>query len=80
MRTYQKHMSETRREAICRAGRAVVRLAVDQGAVEPAERQNAIVNDPWSGDREAWDAVQALEDMLLTRGLRDVAERGRNER
>ncbi|QAY64982.1 hypothetical protein ET495_17325 (plasmid) [Xylanimonas allomyrinae] len=59
-----------RREAICRAGRAVVCLSVDHDATEPAHRQAAIVNDVRAYDaREAWDAVAALEHMVFTRGL-----------
>lgn len=58
------------REAISRAARAVVRLAVDPDAKEPALRQNVVVNnvDAFT-DREAWDAVAALEHMTLSRGL-----------
>lgn len=48
----------------------MVRLAVDPEARESAHRQNVIVNDVRAfTDREAWDAVAALEDMVLSRGL-----------
>ena len=68
--TWNPNISTERREAIGRAGRAVVRLAVDPEAREPARRQNVIVNDVRAfTDREAWDAVAALEDMVLSRGL-----------
>lgn len=59
--TWSPNISSERREAIGRAGRAVVRLAVDAEAREPAHRQNVIVNDVQAfSDREAWDAVAAL--------------------
>lgn len=68
--TWNPNISTERREAIGRAGRAVVRLAVDPEARESAHRQNVIVNDVRAfTDREAWDAVAALEDMVLSRGL-----------
>jgi len=68
--TWTPNMSSERREAIGRAGRAVVRLAADPAAKEPARRQSAIVNDVKAySDREAWDAVAALEHMVLSRGL-----------
>ena len=68
--TWNPNISTERREAIGRAGRAVVRLAVDTEARESAHRQNVIVNDVRAfTDREAWDAVAALEDMVLSRGL-----------
>ena len=68
--TWNPNISTERREAIGRAGRAVVRLAVDPEARESAHRQNVIVNDVRAfTDREAWDAVTALEDMVLSRGL-----------
>lgn len=58
------------REAIGRAGRAVVPLAADPDAKELVRCQNAIVNDPSAHtDREAWDAVGALEHMVVSRGL-----------
>ena len=67
--TWNPNISTERREAIGRAGRAVVRLAVDPEAKESAHRQNVIVNDVRAfTDREAWDAV-AAEDMVLSRGL-----------
>lgn len=68
MRTIQ-NTSEERREAIARAARAVVRLAADQAAQEAAKRHDAIVNDGAFSDREAWDSVQALESMVIERGL-----------
>ncbi len=67
--TWSPNISMERREAIRRAARAVVRLGVDPDAKEPAHRQNAIVNSPRCSDREAWDAVGALEHMLTQRGL-----------
>lgn len=68
--TWSPNISSERREAIGRAGRAVVRLAVDPEAKEPAHRQNVIVNDVQAfTDREAWDALAALEHMVLSRGL-----------
>lgn len=68
--TWSPNISTDRREAIGRAGRAVVRLAGDAEAKEPAHRQSVIVNDvSVYSDREAWDAVAALEHMVLTRGL-----------
>lgn len=68
--TWNPNISTERREAIGRAGRAVVRLAVDPEVRESAHRQNVIVNDVRAfTDREAWDAVAALEDMVLSRGL-----------
>ena len=68
--TWSPTISSDRREAIGRASRAVVRLAIDPEAKEPAHRQNVIVNDVQAfSDREAWDAVAALEDMVLSRGL-----------
>ena len=68
--TWNPNISTERREAIGRAGRAVVRLAVDPEARESAHRQNVIVNDVRAfTDREVWDAVAALEDMVLSRGL-----------
>ena len=68
--TWNPNISTERREAIGRAGRAVVRLAVDPEARESAHRQNVIVNDVRAfTDREAWDAVAALEEMVLSRGL-----------
>ncbi len=67
--TWNPNTSSERREAIRRAARAVVRLGVDPDAKEPAHRQNMIVNDPRYSDREAWDAVSALEYMLTQRGL-----------
>lgn len=68
--TWSPNISSERREAIGRAGRAVVRLAIDPEAKETAHRQSAIVNDVQAfTDREAWDAVAALEHMVLTRGL-----------
>ena len=68
--TWNPNISTERREAIGRASRAVIRLAVDPEAREPAHRQNVIVNDVRAfTDREAWDAVAALEDMVLSRGL-----------
>lgn len=63
------HVSCERRAAIRRAADAVVRLAVDPEAHEPAQRQNAIVNDGAYSDREALDAVMALETMVSNRGL-----------
>lgn len=48
----------------------MVRLAADPEAKETAHRQNVIVNDVGAyTDREAWDAVGALEHMVLSRGL-----------
>ena len=68
--TWSPNISTDRREAIGRASRAVVRLAIDPEAKEPARRQNVIVNDVQAfSDREAWDAVAALEHMVLSRGL-----------
>ena len=68
--TWNPNISTERREAIGRASRAVIRLAVDPEAREPAHRQNVIVNDVRAfNDREAWDAVAALEEMVLSRGL-----------
>lgn len=68
--TWNPNTSSDRREAIGRARRAVARLAVDPKAKDPAHRQNVIVNDVQAfNDREAWDAVAALEHMVLTRGL-----------
>lgn len=68
--TWSSNISTERREAIGRAGRAVVRLAIEPEATLPARRQNAIVNDVSAyTDREAWDAVAALEHMVVTRGL-----------
>ena len=68
--TWTPNISSERREAMGRAGRAVVRLAIDPEAKEPARRQNVIVNDVQAfNDREAWDAVAVLEHMVLTRGL-----------
>lgn len=61
--------SSDRRRAISRASRAVVQLAIDPTATDPARRLNAIANTLTFSDREAWDAVQALEDMVYTRGL-----------
>lgn len=67
---WSPNISSERREAIRRAARAVVRLAVDPEATEPAHRQNEIVNDARTfNDFEAWDSVDALEDMVFTRGL-----------
>lgn len=68
-------ISTERKEAISRAACAVVRLAIDPDAAEPARRQNRIVNDVTAyTDREAWDAVSGLEDMVYTRGLQDGRE------
>jgi len=68
--TWTPNISTDRREAIGRAGRAVVRLAAEPQAKSSAHRQNAIVNDVSAyTDREAWDAVAALEHMVWTRGL-----------
>jgi hypothetical protein len=68
--TWSPTISSDRREAIGRASRAVVRLAIDPEAKEPAHRQNVIVNDVQAfSDREAGDAVAALEHMVLSRGL-----------
>jgi len=68
-------ISTERKEAISRAACAVVRLAIDPDAAEPARRQNRIVNDVTAyTDREAWDAVSGLEDMVYTRGLQDGKE------
>lgn len=68
--TWNPNTSSERREAIGRARRAVARLAIDPKAAEAAHRQNVIVNDVQAfTDREAWDAVAALEHMVLTRGL-----------
>lgn len=59
-----------RREAIARASRAAVRLSVDPEARPVGRVQVAIVNDVGLyTNREAWDAVQALEGMVLDRGL-----------
>lgn len=63
-------ISTERCEAIGRAARAVVRLAIDHEATLPAHRQNQIVNDvSLFTDRESWDAVAALEHMVFVRGL-----------
>ena len=68
--TWNANITNQRREAIGRAARAVARLAIDPKAIEPARRQNVIVNDvQMFSDREAWDAVSALEHMVLSRGL-----------
>ncbi len=73
--TWSPSISTDRREAIGRAGRAVVRLTVDATAKEPAHRQSVIVNDASAySDREAWDAVAALEHMLVSRGLVTVQQ------
>jgi len=68
--TWSPNISAERREAIGRAGRAIVRLAADPEARQTARRQNVIVNDVSAyTDREAWDALAALEHMVVTRGL-----------
>lgn len=68
--TLNPTISTERREAIGRAARAVVRLAIDPEATLPAHRQNQIVNDvSLFTDRESWDAVAALEHMVFVRGL-----------
>ena len=68
--TWSPNISSERREAIGRASRAVVRLAIDPEAKETAHRQNILVNAVQTfSDREAWDAVAALEHMVLSRGL-----------
>lgn len=72
--TATHHTSPDRREAISRAASAVVRLRVEPSVQEPAHRQNAIVNDPRFSDREAWDAVMALESMLVDLGIVEPQE------
>jgi len=67
--TWTPRTSAERREAIGRAARAVIRLAIDPSITLTARRQNTIVNEVTYTDREAWDAVAALEDMVISRGL-----------
>ncbi len=64
----------TRREAIARAAEAFVRLRPYAEAREEAQGKVQIVNDPRVLDGEAWESVDALEDMVVTRGLAARAE------
>lgn len=73
--TWSPRVSAERREAIRRATCALVRLAVIPELDEPARRQHAIVGDVGAySDREAWDAVCGLEDMLVKNGLVTAAQ------
>lgn len=73
--TWTPTASIDRREAMSRAARAVVRLAADPSARTSARRQNDIVQDTGRfDDRDAWDAVAALEDMVVKRGLVTAAQ------
>lgn len=70
MSTYTPHITAERREAIQRASRAVVRLAVIPEAKTPAHQRNAVVGDVMAyTDTEAWDAVAVLEWMVSAHGL-----------
>ncbi|MGC1209574.1 MAG: hypothetical protein WA880_16635 [Ornithinimicrobium sp.] len=67
--------SNSRAAAMGRASRAVARLDGIEAIEEPVWRQRAIVNDAQKfSDREAWDAVSALEEMLMTRGIVNPAQ------
>lgn len=73
MSTYYGASAE-RREAIKRASAAMVRLAVDPEALEVGHVQMSIATNLWFSDREAWDAVGALEYLLVHRGIVTMAE------
>ena len=71
----QPTATRDRREAIRRAGSAVVLLHVDPTATSAARRHNNVVNDlELHDDWEAWEAVLVLESMVRVRGLATVLE------
>lgn len=70
MPSWTPDISLSRREAIGRAARAIVRLAVIPDLRVEAHRQHGIVAAVTVyGDQEAAAAVAALENMLVTHAL-----------
>lgn len=62
-------------EAGERAARAIARLDGIEGIEEPVEGLRTIANDVRGfSPREAWDAVHALEDIVVKQGLITPAE------
>lgn len=64
-----RQATSDRREAIARTTAAVVRLAARPALKEDVDLHADIVNDGFCNDREAWEALHALEDLVRSEGL-----------
>lgn len=71
-------ISQDRREAISRATCAAVRLQVEPSVKQAVHNLSVTANDPEETDTNVWDAVDELEQMLVTLGIasRDDIEEG----
>lgn len=67
-------ITQDRREAIRRATCAAVRLQVEPSVKHAVHTLSVIANDPEETDTNVWDAVDELEQLLVTLGIASRAD------